>query len=131
MSITDPVSDLLTRVRNGQSAHKSVVNIPSSKLKIALCKVLEEEGYIEGFSVTGEAAKASIEVRLKYYNGSPVIEQIQRISKPGRRVYKAAANLPTVLGGLGIAIISTSKGLMTDKSARQNGYGGEVLCTVS
>ncbi|MEI6354717.1 MAG: 30S ribosomal protein S8 [Methylococcus sp.] len=132
MSITDPLADLLTRVRNGQSANKVNVKMPSSKLKVSVCKVLKQEGYIEDFSVSQATNnKQILDVALKYYQGTPVIESIQRVSKPGRRVYKGSEDLPSVLGGFGVAIISTSKGLMTDKEAREGGHGGEVICTVS
>jgi len=132
MSITDPLADLLTRVRNGQAANKVHVQMPSSKLKVSVCKVLKQEGYIEDYSVSqAENNKQILDIALKYYQGAPVIESIQRVSKPGRRVYKGSEDLPSVLGGFGVAIISTSKGLMTDKEAREGGHGGEVLCTVS
>jgi small subunit ribosomal protein S8 len=132
MSITDPLADLLTRVRNGQSANKATVSMPSSKLKVSVCRVLKQEGYIEDYSVQAtENNKSVLGITLKYYQGQPVIESIQRVSKPGRRVYKGADELPKVLGGFGVAIISTSRGLMTDKEAREGGHGGEVLCTVS
>jgi small subunit ribosomal protein S8 len=132
MSITDPLADLLTRIRNGQSANKPTVSMPSSKLKVSVCRVLKQEGYIEDYAVKEtENNKSVLDVSLKYYQGQPVIESIQRVSKPGRRVYKGASDLPKVLGGFGVAIISTSSGLMTDKEAREGGHGGEVLCTVS
>jgi small subunit ribosomal protein S8 len=131
MTMTDPLSDLLTRVRNGQRASKASVTMPSSKLKSSVCSLLKQEGYIEDYNVEAEGAKSKLTVHLKYYKGLPVIESIQRVSKPGRRVYKSANDLPSVLGGFGVAVISTSKGLMTDKDARQSGQGGEVLCTVS
>jgi len=132
MSITDPLADLLTRIRNGQSANKPAVSMPSSKLKVSVCRVLKQEGYIEDYAVKElENNKSVLDVSLKYYQGQPVIESIQRVSKPGRRVYKGADDLPKVLGGFGVAIISTSSGLMTDKEAREGGHGGEVLCTVS
>jgi small subunit ribosomal protein S8 len=132
MSITDPLADLLTRIRNGQSANKPTVSMPSSKLKVSVCRVLKQEGYIEDYAVKDiENHKSVLDISLKYYQGRPVIEAIQRVSKPGRRVYKGADDLPKVLGGFGVAIISTSRGLMTDKEAREGGHGGEVLCTVS
>jgi small subunit ribosomal protein S8 len=132
MSITDPLADLLTRIRNGQSANKPTVSMPSSKLKVSVCRVLKQEGYIEDYAVKElENHKSVLDIALKYYQGRPVIETIQRVSKPGRRVYKGADDLPKVLGGFGVAIISTSRGLMTDKEAREGGHGGEVLCTVS
>lgn len=131
MSISDPLADLLTRIRNGQAANKPTVSMPSSKLKVAVCQVLKEEGYIEDYSTRDvENHKVLLDVALKYYQGKPVIEAIQRVSKPGRRVYKAADDLPKVLGGFGVAIVSTSRGLMSDKAARAQGHGGEVLCTV-
>lgn len=130
MSMTDPVADMLTRIRNGQSAGKINVNMPSSKLKVAIAKVLKEEGYISDYSTETKGAHVSMSVELKYYNGKPVIEKVKRISKPGLRVYKSKDELPKVLGGLGVAIVSTSKGVMTDRAARAIGHGGEVICTV-
>jgi small subunit ribosomal protein S8 len=130
MSMTDPVADMLTRIRNGQSAGKINVNMPSSKLKVAIAKVLKDEGYIANFSTETSGAHVSISVELKYYNGKPVIDKVKRISRPGLRVYKSKDELPKVLGGLGVAIVSTSKGVMTDRAARAIGHGGEVLCTV-
>ena len=130
MSMTDPVADMLTRIRNGQSAGKINVNMPSSKLKVAIAKVLKKEGYISDYSTETEGAHVSMSVELKYYNGKPVIDKVKRISKPGLRVYKSKDELPKVLGGLGVAIVSTSKGVMTDRAARAIGYGGEVICTV-
>ncbi|MDD3884982.1 MAG: 30S ribosomal protein S8 [Gallionella sp.] len=132
MSMSDPISDMLTRIRNGQMAEKVTVVMPSSKLKVAIAEVLKDEGYIDGFQVVaGNAGKATLEVGLKYYSGRPVIEMIQRVSRPGLRVYKGSNDMPKVMNGLGIAIVSTSKGLMTDRKARANGIGGEVLCTVA
>jgi small subunit ribosomal protein S8 len=131
MSATDPLSDLLTRIRNGQSANKKTIMLPSSKLKIAVCSLLVHEGYINCYSVTGDESKRLITIQLKYDKDLPVIENIRRVSRPGRRVYKSAEKIPYVLGGFGIAVISTSKGLMTDKQARESGLGGEVLCSVS
>jgi len=130
MSMTDPVADMLTRIRNGQSAGKLNVNMPSSKLKVAIAKVLKDEGYIKNFSTETNGAHVSISVELKYYNGKPVIDKVKRISRPGLRVYKSKDELPKVLGGLGVAIVSTSKGVMTDRAARAIGHGGEVICTV-
>ena len=130
MSMTDPVADMLTRIRNGQSAGKINVNMPSSKLKVAIAKVLKDEGYIKDFSTETNGSHVSMSVELKYYNGKPVIEKVKRISRPGLRVYKSKDELPKVLGGLGVAIVSTSKGVMTDRAARAMGHGGEVLCTV-
>jgi len=131
MSLTDPIADLLTRIRNGQHANKEFVSMPSSKLKVSISEVLKQEGYIEDISISEVGGKPVLNVKLKYFNGFPVIESIQRVSKPGRRIYKSASDLPTVLGGFGIAIISTAKGVMSDKRARENRHGGEILCTVS
>jgi len=132
MSMSDPISDMLTRIRNAQLAEKVTVAMPSSKLKVAIAEVLREEGYVDGFSVIkGEGGKATLEIGLKYYSGSPVIENIQRVSRPGLRIYKGSEDIPKVMNGLGIAIVSTSKGLMTDRKARANGIGGEVLCVVA
>lgn len=132
MSMSDPISDMLTRIRNGQMAEKVTVAMPSSKLKVAIAEVLKDEGYIDGFQViAGESGKATLEVGLKYYSGRPVIEMVQRVSRPGLRIYKGSKDMPKVMNGLGIAIVSTSKGLMTDRKARANGIGGEVLCTVA
>ncbi len=129
--LTDPIADLLTRVRNGQRAEKVSVSMPSSKPKVAICKVLKEEGYIENYTTTEVGEKTELVIDLKYYHGRPVIDQIQRVSKPGLRVYKSKGELPAVLGGLGIAVVSTSQGVMTDRSARKIGQGGEVICLVS
>jgi len=132
MSMNDPISDMLTRIRNAQMAEKSSVSMPSSKLKVAIAEVLKEEGYVDGFKIEqGEPGKATLEIGLKYYSGRPVIEKIQRISRPGLRIYKGNSDIPKVMNGLGIAIVSTSKGLMTDRKARANGIGGEVLCVVA
>jgi small subunit ribosomal protein S8 len=131
MSMTDPIADFLTRIRNGQMAGKPEVAAPASRLKLALAKVLKEEGYIEDFVVADQGEKPTVTVRLKYYQGRPVIERLERVSRPGLRVYKAKDELPKVLGGMGVAIISTSRGLMTDREARAAGHGGEVLCIVS
>jgi len=131
MSMTDPIADFLTRIRNGQLAGKAEVAAPASRIKLALAKVLKEEGYIEDFVVAEQSAKPTVTVRLKYYQGRPVIERLERVSRPGLRVYKAKDELPKVLGGMGVAIISTSRGLMTDREARAAGHGGEVLCIVS
>jgi len=130
--MTDPIADLLTRIRNAHHAEKVSLTMPGSKIKTAIAKVLQEEGYIEGYEASVEEGnKPSLTIKLKYYEGAPVIEQIQRVSKPGLRVYKNAEELPKVNGGLGIAIISTSKGIMTDRAARSAGVGGEVLCNVT
>lgn len=129
MSLQDPVSDMLTRIRNAQNATKVNVKMPSSSQKVNIAKVLKEEGYITDFSVSGDAKKELL-IELKYFQGKPVIEKISRISRPGLRIFKSKDELPSVNGGLGIAIISTSKGLMTEKQARSTGNGGEVICTV-
>jgi len=132
MSMSDPISDMLTRIRNAQMAEKTTVVMPSSKLKVAIAEVLKDEGYVDGFSVIkGDGGKATLEIGLKYYSGRPVIEKIQRISRPGLRIYQGSEDIPRVMNGLGIAIVSTSKGLMTDRKARANGIGGEVLCVVA
>ena len=131
MSMTDPIADFLTRIRNGQASGKPEIAAPSSRIKLALAKVLKDEGYIEDFAVDGEAAKPTVKVRLKYYQGRPVIDRLERVSRPGLRVYKAKDELPKILGGMGVAIISTSRGVMTDREARAAGHGGEVLCIVS
>ena len=131
MSMNDPIADMLTRIRNGQVARKVTVEMPSSNLKLAIAKVLEQEGYIQSFETSTEGVKTVLSVALKYFKEQPVIERIERVSRPGLRVYKAADELPKVQGGLGIAIVSTSAGVMTDRQARQAGHGGEVLCVVS
>jgi small subunit ribosomal protein S8 len=130
MSMSDPIADLLTRIRNAQMAGKATVACPSSKIKQAILEVLKQEGYIAGYSVSGEAAKPTLSIELKYHNGRPVIEELRRGSTPGLRQYKGREELPKVRAGLGIAVISTNKGVMTDKDARAAGVGGEVLCTV-
>jgi len=129
MSMQDPLSDMLTRIRNAHSRSKVSVTMPSSKLKIAVANVLKEEGYISGFSIA-DGTKAELSIELKYFEGRPVIEEIDRFSRPGLRRYAGATELPNVRAGLGIAIVSTSKGVMTDRAARTAGVGGEVLCTV-
>ncbi|MCL4469812.1 MAG: 30S ribosomal protein S8 [Sulfuricella sp.] len=131
MSMSDPIADMLTRIRNGQSAEKIMVSMPSSKLKKAIAQVLKDEGYIEDFAVRDEAGKPSLDVRLKYYAGRPVIEKIDRVSRPGLRIYKGSGEIPRVMNGLGVAIVSTSRGVMTDRKARAAGIGGEVLCVVA
>ena len=131
MSMQDPISDMLTRIRNGQERNKHSVDIPSSKLKVAICGVLKDEGYINSYRVEGEGAETTLKVELKYFEGKPVIESLQRVSRPSLRKYKSRDELPSVIGGFGVAIISTSKGVMTDKSARNQGVGGEVLCYVA
>lgn len=129
MSMQDPIADMLTRVRNAQMRKQATVTMPSSKLKVAVAGVLASEGYIDGCDVAGDV-KRSLTIRLKYYRGKPVIEEVKRISRPGLRVYRPADELPKVKAGLGIAIVSTNRGVMTDRAARQAGLGGEVLCTV-
>ncbi len=131
MTMTDPISDMLTRIRNGQKARKVSVSMPASRAKEAIANVLQDEGYITGFAVTGEGAQKELTVELKYFEGVPVIEKIQRASRPGLRVYRGKDDLPKVLGGLGVAIVSTSAGVMSDRQAREKGIGGEVLCVVS
>lgn len=131
MSMSDPIADMLTRIRNAQSTEKSSVAMPSSKLKVAIAKVLKDEGYIDNFLVNAAEAKPVLEIGLKYYAGRPVIEKIERVSRPGLRIYKGSQEIPKVLNGLGIAIVSTSKGVMTDKGARAAGVGGEVICIVA
>ncbi|BFQ94269.1 30S ribosomal protein S8 [Gallibacterium anatis] len=130
MSMQDPIADMLTRIRNGQAANKVAINMPSSKLKVAIADVLAKEGYIESFKVV-EGVKPELEITLKYFQGKPVVESIQRVSRPGLRIYKRKDELPKVLGGLGIAVVSTSKGVMTDRAARQAGLGGEIICYVA
>ncbi len=130
MSMSDPIADMLTRIRNGQSADKVSVSMPLSKYKKTIAEVLKQEGYVSDWRVEGEGVKQQLVVDLKYYMGKPVIEKITKISRPGLRIYKSAEELPRVIGGMGIAIISTSKGMMTDRTARENGQGGEVICTV-
>jgi small subunit ribosomal protein S8 len=127
MSMNDPISDMLTRIRNAQQAEKGTVSMPSSKLKAAIAKVLKDEGYIDGYRVQGEVGKPQLELQLKYYAGRPVIERLERVSRPGLRIYKGRDHLPQVLNGLGVAIVTTSKGVMTDRRARQTGLGGEVI----
>ncbi|CAH1905418.1 30S ribosomal subunit protein S8 [Candidatus Nitrotoga sp. HW29] len=131
MSMSDPISDMLTRIRNAQMAEKSNVRMPSSKLKVAIAQLLQDEGYVEGYNVSSVDNKPTLEIGLKYYAGRPVIEKIQRVSRPGLRMYKGCSDIPNVMNGLGIAIVSTSRGLMTDRKARANGIGGEVLCIVA
>jgi len=131
MSMQDPISDFLTRIRNGQTADMTEVIMPSSKLKVELARVLKEEGYISDFNVANVDGKSSLTVTLKYYQGQAVIEKIQRVSRPGLRIFKGKNDLPTINGGLGIAIVSTSKGVMTDRAARALGQGGEVMCVVT
>jgi len=129
VSLQDPIADLLTRIRNAQFASRANVSMPSSRLKIAICEVLRAEGYIKDFHVENDV-KPELSIALKYHEGTPVIEEIARISRPGLRIYRDAERLPRVKGGLGIAIVSTNKGVITDQAARRDGIGGEVLCTV-
>lgn len=131
MSMTDPIADMLTRIRNGQMAEKMGVTMPSSKLKEAIAKVLLDEGYIESFAVRKDGAKAELDIELKYYAGKPVIERLERVSRPGLRIYRGQQELPRVMNGLGIAIVSTPMGVMTDRKARSVKVGGEVLCIVA
>ncbi|WP_334157701.1 30S ribosomal protein S8 [Oryzomicrobium sp.] len=131
MAMSDPIADMLTRIRNAQMAEKAEVEMPSSKLKVAIAQVLKDEGYIDNFAVRGEAEKPVLQIGLKYYAGRPVIERIERVSRPGLRVYKGSQDIPRVLNGLGVAIVSTPKGVMTDRKARAAKVGGEVLCVVA
>ena len=131
MSMSDPIADMLTRIRNAQSVEKASVTMPSSKLKVAIAQVLKDEGYIDGFAVKGDATRPELEIALKYYAGRPVIERIERVSKPGLRVYKGRHDIPHVMNGLGVAIVTTPRGVMTDRKARATGVGGEVLCYVA
>ena len=131
MSMTDPIADMLTRIRNGQSAEKESVEMPSSKVKLAIASVLESEGYITGFETSDLDGKPRLRVHLKYFQGHGVIENIERVSKPGLRIYRGSKDVPAVVGGLGISIVSTSQGVMTDRAARDAGHGGEILCYVS
>ncbi|HRE13116.1 MAG TPA: 30S ribosomal protein S8 [Usitatibacteraceae bacterium] len=130
MSMSDPIADMLTRIRNAQATEKAVVAIPSSKVKVAIAKVLKDEGYIEDFAKRSVDGKDVLEIGLKYYAGKPVIEKIERVSRPGLRIYKGRDDIPRVMNGLGVAIVSTSRGVMTDRRARETGVGGEVLCIV-
>ena len=131
MSMSDPIADMLTRIRNAQMVAKAAVTMPSSKLKSAIAQVLKDEGYIDGFVVRNDGGKAELEILLKYYSGRPVIERIERVSRPGLRIYKGRDAIPHVMNGLGVAIVTTPKGVMTDRKARQTGVGGEVLCYVA
>jgi len=131
MSMSDPIADMLTRIRNGQTANKTAVELPSSKQKLAIANLLRDEGYIKEVSVKKDGVMPVLVVELKYFQGQPVIDVIKRVSRPGLRVYKGSKELPTVRGGLGIAIISTSKGMMTDRAARSAGQGGEVVAFVA
>ena len=131
MSMSDPIADLLTRIRNAQMVNKSSVSVPASKVKAAIAQVLKDEGYIDDFRVKDEAGKSVLDIALKYYAGRPVIERIERVSRPGLRVYKGSKTLPQVMNGLGVAIVTTPQGVMTDRKARAAGIGGEVLCYVA
>ncbi|MBA2723340.1 MAG: 30S ribosomal protein S8 [Methylibium sp.] len=131
MSMSDPIADMLTRIRNAQMVEKAVVVMPSSKLKLAIAQVLQDEGYIDSFAVKSEGFKPQLEIGLKYYAGRPVIERIERVSRPGLRVYKGCHEIPKVMNGLGVAIVTTPQGVMTDRKARAAGIGGEVLCYVA
>ena len=131
MSMSDPIADMLTRIRNAQSVEKAIVAMPASKLKVAIAQVLKDEGYIDGFVVRSNDGKSELQITLKYYAGRPVIERIERVSRPGLRVYKGRDAIPQVMNGLGVAIVTTPKGVMTDRKARATGVGGEVLCYVA
>jgi small subunit ribosomal protein S8 len=131
MSMSDPIADMLTRIRNAQAVAKAAVTMPSSKLKIAIAQVLKDEGYIDDFAVRADGGKSELELGLKYHAGRPVIERIERVSRPGLRIYKGRHSIPQVMNGLGVAIVTTPKGVMTDRKARQTGVGGEVLCYVA
>lgn len=131
MSMSDPIADMLTRIRNAQMVEKSSVSMPSSKLKVAIAQVLKDEGYVDSFAVLASDGKPQLQISLKYYAGKPVIEHIERVSRPGLRVYKGRHEIPNVKNGLGVAIVTTPRGVMTDRKARQVGVGGEVLCYVA
>jgi len=131
MSMSDPIADMLTRIRNAQGVQKTNVSMPSSKVKVAIANVLKDEGYIEDFAESTEGGKSELKIGLKYYTGRPVIERIERVSRPGLRIYKGKDEIPQVMNGLGVAIISTPKGVMTDRKARATGVGGEVICYVA
>ncbi|MCS6763234.1 MAG: 30S ribosomal protein S8 [Candidatus Protistobacter heckmanni] len=131
MSMSDPIADMLTRIRNAQAVEKQSVVMPSSKVKVAISNVLKDEGYIDGYEVQGDASKPVLTISLKYYAGRPVIERLERVSRPGLRVYKGRHEIPQVMNGLGVAIVSTPKGVMTDRKARATGVGGEVICYVA
>ena len=131
MSMSDPIADMLTRIRNAQSSNKESVQMPSSKVKVAISKLLQDEGYIKAFSlVESDGVKKTISIDLKYYESKPVIESIKRVSRPGLRVFRGKDDLPSVLGGLGVAVISTSRGIMSDREAKKQGFGGEVICAI-
>jgi small subunit ribosomal protein S8 len=129
--MSDPIADMLTRIRNAQGVKKTSVAMPSSKLKVAIANVLKDEGYIEDFAVTEANGKAELKIGLKYYAGAPVIERLDRVSRPGLRIYKGKDDIPSVMNGLGVTIVSTPKGVMTDRKARQTGVGGEIICYVA
>ena len=131
MSMSDPIADMLTRMRNAQVVKKTTVVMPSSKVKVAIANVLKDEGYIEDFAVAEADGKAELKIGLKYYAGAPVIERLQRVSRPGLRIYKGKDDIPSVMNGLGVAIVSTPKGVMTDRKARATGVGGEIICYVA
>ncbi|MCB1623266.1 MAG: 30S ribosomal protein S8 [Pseudomonadales bacterium] len=131
MSMTDPIADLLTRIRNAQRAGKADVSMSASKVKASILKVLKDEGYVGEYRIANEGAKSTLVIELKYYEGRPVIDRLERVSRPGLRIYRGKDDLPKILGGLGTAIVSTPKGVMTDKQARAIGQGGEVLCIVA
>ena len=131
MSMSDPIADMLTRIRNAQGVNKTTVVIPSSKVKVAIANVLKDEGYIEDFAVVAADGKAELKIGLKYYAGRPVIERLERVSRPGLRIYKGKDDIPNVMNGLGVAIVSTPRGVMTDRKARATGVGGEVICYVA
>lgn len=131
MSMSDPIADMLTRIRNAQGVQKTSVAMPSSKLKVAIASVLKDEGYIENFAVAADGGKPTLSIELKYYAGRPVIERIERVSRPGLRIYKGKSDIPSVMNGLGVTIVSTPQGVMTDRKARATGIGGEILCYVA
>jgi small subunit ribosomal protein S8 len=131
MSMSDPIADMLTRIRNAQGVEKTEVAMPASRLKVAIAGVLKDEGYIEGYEVDANGGKPELRIGLKYYAGRPVIERLERVSRPGLRIYKGRNELPQVMNGLGVAIVSTSRGVMTDRKARSQGVGGEVICYVA
>ena len=131
MSMSDPIADMLTRIRNAQVVKKITVVMPSSKVKVAIANVLKDEGYIEDFAVAEADGKTELKIGLKYYAGAPVIERLQRVSRPGLRIYKGKDDIPSVMNGLGVAIVSTPKGVMTDRKARATGVGGEIICYVA
>jgi small subunit ribosomal protein S8 len=131
MSMSDPIADMLTRIRNAQAVEKTSVTMPASKIKVAIAQVLKDEGYIDAFAIKGDSGKNELEIALKYYAGRPVIERIERVSRPGLRIYRGRDAIPQVMNGLGVAIVTTPKGVMTDRKARAAGVGGEVLCYVA